>query len=307
MLLGSCFATEMGERLCAAKFACDVNPYGVLYNPISIATALHEMMQGCRYEAQDLFLHDGCWHSPMHHGAFSDASQEVVLQEINRRLQAAHEALPRLNTLILTWGTAYVYKTRAEGRVVGNCHKLPENHFDRYRLTVDEVVEAYETLFDLLFALNPSLRVLLTVSPIRHLRDGLHANQLSKSVLLLAADVLQQRYPQQVDYFPTYELLLDELRDYRFFAEDMVHPSGTALSIVWQRFTEACLTTESHEVMTACQEVATALAHKPFRPDSEAYKHFLGQIVLKIERLNKKYPYLDFQNEMELCRIRLNK
>ncbi len=307
LLMGSCFATEMGERLLQAKFPCEVNPFGVLYNPLSIAVALHEIGSGKHYVKEMLFRHQNLWHSPMHHGDFSSASPEETLQCINRRIDYAHKAMQHLDALLLTWGTAWVYEDAETRCVVGNCHKLPDKNFLRRRLSVEEIVAEYTGLLHRLFAHRPQLRVLLTVSPIRHLRDGLHDNQLSKSTLLLAADALRQRFPQQVSYFPAYEILLDELRDYRFYADDMVHPSSLAVEYVWQRFSQSCFTDDALQIAGQCEEIHKMLAHKPFHPEADAYKRFLEQIVLKIERLNEKYPYLVLQNERELCHTLLNK
>ncbi len=306
MLFGSCFATHMGERLAAAKFRCDTNPYGVLYNPASISAALREIIAGKRYEASGLFQHQGCWHSPMHHGDFSAPTAEEALQHVNTRLQSASASLGQCSFLLLTWGTAWVYEDRATGNIVGNCHKLPESHFTRRRLSVDEIVRDYGSLCNVLFTRVPQLKVLFTVSPIRHVRDGLHANQLSKSTLLLAADEMCRMFPGRVCYFPAYEIVLDELRDYRFYADDLVHPSGKAVEYVWQQFVHSCISPHSLSVMEECENINRMLSHKPFRPESEEYKRFLGQIVLKIERLNGKYPYLDFQKEREICHTRLN-
>lgn len=307
LLLGSCFASHIGARLADAKFPCDVNPYGVLYNPLSISAALREIVQGKVYGAADLFFFRGCWHSPMHHGDFSSPSAAEALERINGRIACAHEQLSRLECLLLTFGTSWVYEQKQTGRIVGNCHKLPERDFTRRRLTVDEIVSDYTSLLSGLLARNAGLNVMLTVSPIRHVRDGMHANQLSKATLLLAADRLQAAFPDNVFYFPAYELVLDELRDYRFYAEDMVHPSDVAVQYVWERFASACFSDETRQIIAENEDIRRALAHKPFRPDSEEYKRFLGQFVLKIDRLNGKYPYLDFEKERELCHIRLKR
>ena len=181
----------------------------------------------------------------------------------------------------------------------------PRTEFTRRRLTVDEIVSDYVSLLSGLLARNSGLKVIFTVSPIRHVREGMHANQLSKSVLLLAVDRLQTAFPENVFYFPAYELVLDELRDYRFYAEDMVHPSEMAAQYVWERFSSVCFPAETLRIIEESENIRRALAHKPFHPDSEEYKRFLGQIVLKIDQLNGKYPYLDFQKEREICRIRL--
>lgn len=305
MLLGSCFAMNMGAKLLEAKFRCDVNPYGVLYNPESISAALREMQGGKTYDREDLFHYRGLWHSPMHHGAFSAAKAEDALQGINRRLTTACAALRELDCLLITFGTAWLYESKETGRVVANCHKLPEKSFLRRKLSVESIAEDYTSLLSDLFARNPKLEVIFTVSPIRHVRDGMHANQLSKATLLLAIDALQNTFPERVFYFPAYELLLDELRDYRFYAEDMLHPSEVAVRYLWQRFSHTCFTSQALQIMQESEDIRKALTHQPFHPSSTEYKRFLEQIVLKIDRLTEKYPYLDFQNEREICHTRL--
>lgn len=307
LLMGSCFATHMGIRLTDGKFCCMVNPYGVLYNPLSLSTSLREALDGKVYVEADLYEHEGMWHSPMHYGDFSAFTPAEVLRCINGRLGEMCALLPKLDYLLLTWGSAWVYEDRLTGRIVGNCHKLPERCFNRRRLEIEEIVEDYVALLNALQAVRPELKVLLTISPIRHLRDGLHDNQLSKATLLLAADALKRRFPEKVFYFPAYEIILDELRDYRFYATDMVHPSEIALDYVWERFSASCLSKEAVQVSNECGQIGKALEHKPFHPDSEYYKSFLEQILLKIGRLKEKYPYLDFKKEIETCRIRLNR
>ena len=307
MLLGSCFATHIGARLQESRFRCDVNPYGVLYNPLSISTALREMLAGKVYTPDDLYEHQGLWHSPMHHGDFSAASAGDALRKINLRLEQAARQQDGLDFLLLTWGTAWVYEDRETGRVVGNCHKLPEACFRRRRLSVEEIVADTASLLSVMLARNNRLQVVLTVSPIRHVRDGLHDNQLSKATLLLAAEQVRAAFPDRVFYFPAYELLLDELRDYRFYADDLVHPSDLAVRYVWERFIEWCLSPDARRVMAEVEDIRKALAHRPLHPESEEYKRFLGQIVLKIERLNGKYPYFDLQNERESCLTLLNR
>ena len=307
MLLGSCFATHIGARLAGAGFRCDVNPYGVLYNPLSIDAALREMMAGKVYTRADLRFHQGLWHSPMHHGDFSSPSPEEALRRINGRLRRAAGEVDGLDWLLLTWGTAWVYEDRRTGRVAGNCHKLPEKEFLRRRLSVDEIAADAVSLLTGLLARNPRLKVVLTVSPIRHVRDGLHANQLSKATLLLAAERLEVAFPDRVYYFPAYELVLDELRDYRFYADDLAHPSDLAVRYVWERFTQWCLDPGALRLMAAHEDIRKALAHRPLHPESEGYKRFLEQTLLKMERLVGKYPYFDLQNERDICLTLLNR
>lgn len=306
LLMGSCFAENIGALLSDAKFRLELNPFGILYNPLSISSALREIATKKEYTEKDLFAYRGLWHSPMHHGFFSASTSEETLQHINVRLQQARQAMQQLDWLMLTFGTAYVYEQKETGKVVANCHKLPESNFNRRLLLVDEIVDEYTSLITSMTARNPTLKILFTVSPIRHIRDGMHANQLSKSTLLLAIDRLQQLFPQHVFYFPSYEIVLDELRDYRFYADDMLHPSPLAVRYLWKRFSETFFSSDTKQIMAEVEDIRRDLAHKPFHPASEAYQRFLGQIVLKIERLIGKYPYLDFQKETELCHMRLN-
>lgn len=299
LLLGSCFAENIGALLTGNNFRTDVNPFGILYNPLSISTALRQIIAGRTYTEGDLFFFRECWHSPMHHGSFSSASPSETLQRINTRLQEAHNLLEQTDWLLLTFGTAYVYEQHDTGSIVANCHKLPEKQFTRRRLTVEEIVTDYTSLLCGLRARCPRLKVLFTVSPIRHVRDGLHANQLSKATLLLAIDRLQEAFPEAVFYFPSYEIVLDELRDYRFYADDMLHPSPLAVHYLWERFGTVFFSQETKIIMHECEDLRKALAHKPFHPGSEAHNRFLGQIVLKIEQLKGKYPYLDLPNEIK--------
>lgn len=305
LIMGSCFAENIGSLLLEKKFQVDINPFGILYNPLSVSAALYEIIRKKRYEKSDLFFYRECWHSSMHHGSFSSSSADETLQNIRARLERAHEELKQLDWLMLTFGTAYVYEQTESGKIVANCHKLPEKNFVRRRLETDEIIANYTQLLDELISMNPKIKILFTVSPIRHLRDGMHANQLSKSVLLLAIDRLMQRYPQTVFYFPSYEIVLDELRDYRFYADDMVHPSTLTVNYLWERFSETFFTPETQNLIKECETIRKAIEHKPFHPESEEYKRFLGQIVLKIERLNRKYPYLDFEKETNMCRLAL--
>lgn len=306
LLMGSCFAENIGRLLAESKFDVDINPFGILYNPLSVAKTLRDMLQGREYKAGDLFFYNDRWHSPMHHGSFSDASPDAVLERVNGRLRRSRDYLRKADWLMLTWGTAYVYEEKETGAVVSNCHKRPERLFRRRLLAAEETAEEYLELITMLRELNPRLKILFTVSPIRHARDGMHANQISKATLLLAADRLQQRLPEQVFYFPSYEIMMDELRDYRFYADDMLHPSPLAVRYLWECFAETFFSSATKQIIAAVEEIRRDLEHRPFHPGSEAYQRFLGQIVLKIERLNGKYPYLDFRKETETCHTRLN-
>jgi hypothetical protein len=229
------------------------------------------------------------------------------MENIQRSLGGCHDVLKHISCLFITFGSAYVYEWKETEKVVANCHKLPDRLFNRRRLKVNEIVDEYQSLLSAIWVVNPNCRVLFTVSPIRHIRDGLHENQLSKSTLLLAIDELKRLYPDKVLYFPTYELLIDELRDYRFYADDLVHLSNKAVEYVWQRFLETSFTADAIKTMQSVKEIKKMMEHRPLHPESEEYVRFLHQIVLKIETLSEKYPYFDFDKEKELCLTKLNR
>ncbi len=305
LLFGSCFAEHIGARLERYKFRCDTNPYGILYNPMSIATALHEIMNGRIYRMEDLNCHKGVWYSMAHHGAFSSTDAETCLQRINSRIAQAKEELHTARWLILTFGTARIYTSKETNTVAGNCHKLPDRLFHRSLLEVEDIVETYKTLITRLRHLNPDLQVLFTVSPVRHAKDGMHGNQVSKSVLHLSIHKLCAALPH-LYYFPAYEIVLDELRDYRFYTEDMLHPSVQAVDYVWQCFSDCGFSDSTRRTIQTCEEIEKAIAHRPFHPDTDEYRDFLHKTLLKIAALKEKMPYLDFQNEENVCRTRLN-
>lgn len=304
MLLGSCFTENIGNLLSENKFRCEVNPFGILYNPMSIAEALKEVMAKKQYAKADLFFAGGLWHSWMHHGAFSSADVQECIQLINERLTKASEWLDTCDWLMVTWGTAYIYVHKDSGAIVGNCHKQPDQLFIRRKLSVEEIIGEWESLLNKLRQRNPNLKVLFTVSPIRHVKDGMHGNQLSKSTLLLAVHELIERCPNCF-YFPSYEIVMDELRDYRFYAEDMVHPSPLAIEYIWECFCSAYMKEGTRAIMQEWKVIRKGLEHRPFHPESEAYRKFLSQIVLKINQLKEKLPYFEVQNEIELCETRL--
>lgn len=305
LLLGSCFAENIGARLAGNKLDVDINPFGTLYNPASIAAALRRLMHPERLTEADLFCHEGVYHSFTHHSRFSSTSEDECLGNINGRLFASAERLRETGFLAVTLGTAYVYRLKSSGEVVANCHKLPERMFDRSMLTVAEIVAEWKALLSALWQQQPELKVLFTVSPIRHWKDGAHGNQLSKATLLLAANELQEAYPKQIAYFPAYEIMMDELRDYRFYADDMLHPSDKAVDYIWQRFTENYLSDDTRGFLKEWAEIQKAINHRPLQPESEAYKRFLSQTLLKMKRISEKFPFFDSTKEMEIIKSKL--
>lgn len=302
MVIGSCFATHIGDRLLQMKWQAEVNPFGVLYNPLSIAEALTRMVERRPFSEEELHeFPDGGWNTWLHHSTYSTSDKATALTTINDRLSQASRQLAEADRLILTLGTAWAYRLAETGEVVGNCHKVPERKFVRQRLQVQEIVDALATAIRRITAINPKLKVLLTVSPVRHLKDGLHGNQLSKSTLLLAVDELCHTLPEQCHYFPAYEIVMDELRDYRFYAEDMAHPSQQAVGYVWEQFVEYCIDDEAQHFMQQWEKVVRALEHRPFKPDSEQYRQFMQHNALKIRELKASHPYIEVDADIARC------
>ena len=301
---GSCFVENIGKLLTQYKFSCDMNPFGILYNPMSIAKAIDTLIQGKTYTRDNLKFYNGLWYSMMHHSSFSSPIQEECLDRINRRITEGIKNIREANWIIITFGTARVYKW--EGEVVGNCHKLPAKQFSRELLTVEEIYTEYGRLAERLRSINPDVKFLFTVSPIRHAKDGMHGNQLNKSTLLLAIDRICQS-TQQCFYFPSYEIMMDELRDYRFYNDDMLHPSPLAVNYIWQQLTASCFETETIQFMKEWDTIEKGLNHRPFNPESDSYRRFVSQILLKIEVMKEKFPYLDIKNEIKICQALLKK
>lgn len=292
MTLGSCFAENMGRKLSDAFFMVDVNPFGVLYNPVSIQNSIELLLQRNEFTEAHLFENRNLWQSFSHSSLFSDVSAEGCLEKINFRFNNAKEFLKKTNFLVITFGTAWVYEERKSGRVVSNCHKLPSDEFIRRRLAVDEIVSNYSELITKLQTLFPNLQFIFSVSPIRHWKDGAHENNLSKSTLLLAIDNLQKIF-SQVHYFPAYEIQLDELRDYRFYSADMLHPSEVAVEYIWERFSETYLSKETMIIKKKMEQLKADLQHRPMFPESEEFKVFIRNTEKRKEKLLKEYPFLE--------------
>ena len=308
LLMGSCFADAIGSRLQRDKFACLVNPFGTLYNPAAMAAHLFRCVSRRPYSTADVWQGaDGLWRSWMHHGSFTADSAGELIALLNSTLEQTAQWLAMTDGLIVTMGTSVVYRLRESGLLVANCHRQPDALFLRERLAAVDIVDTWTTLLQLLRSVRPGLQVVLTVSPVRHKRDGLHGNQLSKAELLLACDALCRQIPEAVTYFPAFELLTDELRDYRFYAPDMVHPTEQAADYIYDRFRQCFISETEERISAQCRAVAEALAHRPFRPDGEEYQHLLQQQMVHIRQLAEKYPWIDFTEETELCLTRLRK
>lgn len=286
--VGSCFSDEVGSRLRDRLFDVTVNPAGTLYNPMSIAQALDAMMAGRVYTAADIVNRDGLWHSFDHHSRFSSADPDECLRSINGAMLEGREALRVCTHLFVTFGTAWVY-TRSS-RVVANCHKFPSTDFIRKRASADDIAAIWHPLLGRLRDFNPDMHVVFTVSPIRHLADGAHGNQLSKATLQLAVDAIMECAVTPVEYFPAYELVLDDLRDYRFFASDLTHPSDMAVDYVYDKLAEMFFTPHTLQASVEAEKAVRLLAHRPLSCDPDSMARHEAQIKRKIESLLTAYP-----------------
>ena len=287
MMVGSCFADEIGALLKERHFPISVNPFGTLYNPASIVQSIERLTSATPFSKEDIFKSSGVYVTFSHHSQFADIDQESFLNKINSRLQIESERFKRAECIIITLGTSWVYRAINSGIIVSNCHKVDKKEFKREFLDQENII----ALLNKMIQEHPEKKWIFTVSPIRHLKDGLHNNQLSKATLLLAINSITQKNPN-CSYFPAYEIFLDELRDYRFYAEDMVHPSRQGVNYLWDRFKESFLTEESINIIKEVEKITRAQKHRPLFPESKEYQKFSAYIEKDIRIFKNKYPYI---------------
>jgi len=295
LFLGSCFADEVGGICRGLGFDAMVNPFGVLYNPASIAQSVERLDSGkpfCHEDVIKVGEEQYCTFS--HNTAFWNNSETALLEQVNQSLADAHAHFLKSKWVIISLGTSWVFRNKENGSVVSNCHKLPSNHFERQFLSVEQ---SFRYLSEIVQQ-QPKKQFVFTVSPLRHLKDGLHENQLSKAALLLAVDQVCKAFAN-AHYFPAYEILLDELRDYRFYKEDMVHPTNQAVQYIWERFVDFAIDPKEKPAMKAATELKQMLHHKPMFPESEAFKKFEQQKEKKISELNRDFPRVCINNLSE--------
>ena len=297
LAIGSCFAERIGQRLIQSRLNALVNANGILYNPYSMSTAIRRLLDNNAWTRDDLIEFDGCWHSPEHHGQFSDIDGDSCLLRINERFAQARLHLERTDVLILTFGTSFVYFLRRSGQPVANCHRMPADWFERRGVGASEIVEAYHMLIGQLLELRPDLTVILTVSPVRHLRDDACDNQLSKAQLIVAAQALAEAYTA-VHYFPAYEIVMDDLRDYRFYEADMVHPNDVAIAYIWEKFRCWCFADGTDDYFAAVADLHQRLSHRPRQVGSQAHREFARATVVLAESLQRRFPHLDLSGEL---------
>jgi hypothetical protein len=293
LFTGSCFADNIGSYLKENLFPVRINPFGVVYNPISVLNTLGILLDGETFTEDDLEFYDEFWFSWDHHSSFSHAEKDKCLAKINLEIESSSKHLKESRFLLITFGTAWVYRLKETGKVVSNCHKVPDSSFDRILLKPDGIILAWENFLDEIFTLNPDLKVIFTVSPVRHWKEGAHGNQLSKAALLLAVDELCGKFPEKTEYFPAYELLLDDLRDYRFYADDLLHPGTQALEYIQVKFGQTYFDGKTMELIKEIRKLIQAKNHSVFNENSDSYKKFKAAQVKSVSNLSAIYPFLD--------------
>ncbi|CAM1342613.1 GSCFA domain-containing protein [Tenacibaculum aestuarii] len=293
LLLGSCFSENIGNKLSYYKFQTQQNPFGILFHPKAIETFITKVINEEKYTENNVFFHNERWHCFDAHSVVSSTSKEELLNTLNTNINSTFQQLKNTSHVIITLGTAWVYREIATDALVANCHKIPQKKFLKELLTIEEVLESLEAINSLVKSINPETTIIYTVSPVRHIKDGFIENQRSKAHLLSA--IHQTVEPRNnTYYFPSYEIMMDELRDYRFYAEDMIHPNQTAIDYIWEKFSEVWFSEEAIETMKEVETIQKGLMHKPFNPNSEAHQLFLKKIQQKKETLLQAFPFMNF-------------
>ena len=291
-LLGSCFVENIGQKLTYFKFQSLQNPFGILFHPLALENLISRALENKEYQEEAIFYLNERWQCFDAHSDLSATSKEELLRNLNKGLRATQSQLEKASHVIITLGTAWVYEALESNRVVANCHKVPQKEFVKKLLPVAVILRSLENIVKHVQAVNKNVQFVFTVSPVRHLKDGFVENQQSKAHVISAIHQLVKQ--GNASYFPSYEIMMDELRDYRFYAEDMVHPNNLAIEYIWEKFKAVYISEESYSTMKEVDIIQKGLSHRPFNPDSDQHKKFLNNNERKIEYLQKSYPYMKF-------------
>lgn len=294
LLLGSCFVENIGEKLTYFKFQTLQNPFGILFQPKAIETFVANVISQKTYSENDIFFHNEQWHCFDAHSRLSASLKERLLTELNNQIKSINQQISKATHIIITLGTAWVYRFLESNQVVANCHKVPQNQFKKELLSVEEIAQSLQTMAQLIQSVNPKASIIFTVSPVRHTKDGFVENTLSKAHLITAIHQVIPSLGARVLYFPSFEMMMDELRDYRFYAEDMLHPNAAAIQYIWEKFQYVWFSEAASKTMEAVGAIQKGLQHKPFNPNSEAHRQFLQNLKAQINRLCSQFPHISF-------------
>lgn len=292
--LGSCFAENMGEKFQYFKFQVTTNPFGIIFNPVSIENLIARAANKQQFTDNDVFFHNELWHCFEVHSDLSSVTKEELLENLNQRIDSLHYQITHSTHCIMTYGTSWVYRHKKTNQIVANCHKVPQNQFDKVILSIVTVQESISNTMQLIQKINPNCHFMFTVSPVRHLKDGFVENQRSKAHLIAAIHTIPSVELGTHTYFPSYEIMMDELRDYRFYAQDMLHPNAVAVDYIWERFIEATIAPKVYSVMKEVETIQKGLAHKPFNPLTENHQKFHHNLQQQIKELTLRFPQFQF-------------
>lgn len=292
--LGSCFAQNIGEKFSYFKFQNTVNPFGIIFNPVSIENLISRVVNNQEFTENDIFFHNDLWHCFEVHSELSHSDKTIFLDRLNQILSDFNLQIFKSTHFQITYGTSWVYRNKSSNSIVANCHKVPQTQFDKEILSVATIEKSIQNTIDLIQKVNPNCQFIFTVSPVRHIKDGFVENQRSKAHLISALHNFVTLSLSKCNYFPSYEIMMDELRDYRFYAEDMLHPSQTALDYIWKRFSENYISEENFATMEEVCSIQKGLAHRPFNPNTASHQKFQNVLHDKIIMLQKKFPYFKF-------------
>ena len=293
LLLGSCFVENIGKKLDYFKFQNLQNPFGILFHQLAIETLITNAINEKEYTEEDIFFHNEQWHCCDAHSKLSASSKEELLHNLNQQIKATNQQINESTHIIITLGTAWVYRHIETDTIVANCHKVPQKKFLKELLSADEISESLESIIALIKRVNIEVSILFTVSPVRHLKDGFVENTQSKAQLVSAIHQVVES-GSSIYYFPSYEIMMDELRDYRFYAEDMIHPNQTAVDYIWDKFRMVWISKSAAKTMDDIDVVQKGINHKPFNPNSKAHKLFLQNLEEKKKSLYIQFPYIAF-------------
>ncbi len=297
--IGSCFIENIGKKMKELKFPVLINPFGILYNPISVKNCIEILIKKKFFIEKDIYFSNKKYISFYHHGDFSNENRKKCIEKINKNIEIASNFLKKTSFLFITFGTSFVYENKNTKKIVSNCHKIPKKEFKNYLLNPDEIIKNYISLIENILKFNPNLeKIIFTVSPIRHWKDGANANQISKSILQIVIFELKKHF-KIVDYFPSYEIVLDDLRDYRFYESDMIHPNSTAIDYIFKKFHKSFIDDKVENITLEIKKINNAKRHKPFFPYSEEHKNFKNSFLKKIKLLKNKYPFLNLKEDYD--------
>ena len=294
--IGSCFAVNMAEKFDYYKFQNTCNPFGILFHPLAIEKCIDFAVSEKEFTENDIFFHNELWHCFDMHSDLSNTDKEELLSTLNNIINKTTQHLQEASHIIITYGTAWVYKNIENNEVVANCHKVAQKQFEKSILAIEIIQKSMRNTIQLIESVNPNCGIIFTISPVRHIKDGFLENQWSKANLISSVHGIlnNSEYNLNVEYFPSYEIMMDELRDYRFYSKDMLHPSSIAIDYIWECFCESSISETSLTTMIEVENIQKDLSHRPFNPQSENHLKFLTKLSEKITKLESQYSFMKF-------------